>query len=264
MSSAIEELIEDSGGPVIRASLVALVVIAVALALYYANWRTITGLDFTSVWTYRIPLFEGLLVTLGLTAVAAVFGLLSGTVLAILSQSPVAAVRWLVAAHVELFRDTPLLVQLMWIHFALPMLTGYNTTPVESGVLAIALHASAYFTELVRAGIQSVPRTQWDAAYALGLPAWTRWTRVILPPAIRVIIPPLVNLIISFFKGTAILSVLQIGELMGVAARISNETFRPIEIFSFVALVYFVLGYAMSRLTLLLEKRMARGEAEAA
>lgn len=262
--TAIEQLIEDTGGPIIRWSLMALMVIGLILAVSYANWQTIGGLDFSSVWTYRVPLLTGLLVTLGLTAVAALFGLVSGMILAVASQSPITPVRWLVAAHVELFRDTPILVQLMWIHFALPAITGYNTSPIESGVIAIALHASAYFTELVRAGVQAIDRGQWDAAYALGIPGWTRWTRVILPPAIRIILPPLVNLTISFFKATAILSVLQIGELMSVASRISNADFRPIEIFTFVALVYFVIGFAMSRVTLLLEKRFARSDAEAA
>lgn len=261
--SAIEELIEDSGGPAIRAALVIILAGLAVLALYHANWRTITSLDFSAVWTYRVPLMKGMAITLGLTLVAAAFGLLSGTVLAILSQSPFAPLRWLVTAHVEVFRDTPLLVQLMWIHFALPIITGYNTSPIESGVIAIALHASAYFTELVRAGIQAVPKTQWDAAYALGLPAWTRWTRVILPPAIRIIIPPLANLTISFFKGTAILSVLQVGELMSVAGRITNATFRPIEIFTFAAVAYFIVGYGLSRATLSLEKRMARSDADA-
>lgn len=261
--SAIQEIIEDSGGPVIRWGLLLLCLAVVGYALTNANWHTIRGLDFSAVWIYRGALFNGLLVTLGLTLIAAAFGILAGTVLAVLSQSPVGPVRWLVAGYVEVVRDTPLMVQLLWIHFALPIITGYNTTPVESGMLAIALHAGAYFTEVVRAGIQSVPHGQWDAAYALGLPMWTRWTRVILPPALRIVLPPLASLTISFFKGTAILSVLQIGELMSVAGRISNATFRPVEIFSFVALVYLIIGYAFSRLAGRLERYMARSEGRA-
>lgn len=257
--SALDELIEDSGGRVVRYALVVLVVAAVVFILTFANWRTIGGLDFSAIWLYRYPLLVGLGVTLLLTAVAAVSGLVTGTVFAIGSQSPIAPLRWLIVAFVEVFRDTPMLVQLMWIHFALPLLTGINTTPAVSGVICIALHASAYFTELMRGGIQAVPRSQWEAAFALGIPAWTRWTRVILPQAIRIALPPLVSLIISFFKATAILSVLQVGELMSVASRISNATFRPIEMFSFVALVYFVIGYGMSRGALLLEGRLARG-----
>lgn len=261
--SAIDELIEDSGGAIIRVGLVLMVVVLVALALYNANWRVILGLDFSAVWTYRVPLLRGLGNTLMLTVVAAVFGLVSGTLLAVLSQSPYRLVRWIVAAHVEVFRNTPIVVQLLWIHFALPVLTGLNTSPIQSGIIAIALQSSAYFTEMVRAGIQSVPKSQWDAAYALGLSAWTRWTRVILPPAIRIIIPPLVSLTISFFKATAILSVLQVGELMSVAGRISNNTFRPIEIFTTVAFAYFLGGFLLSRLTLRLEKRLARSEGAA-
>jgi len=260
--SAMRELIEDSGAAVIRVALVLLFVASVAFILYSANWRTIAGLDASSVWTYRIPILKGFAVTLGLTVVAAVFGIVSGTILAITAQSTVAPLRWVVAVHVEFFRNTPLIVQLMWIHFALPVLTGYNLSPVQSGVIAIALQASAYFTELVRAGIAAVPRSQWDAAYALGLPARTRWTRVILPPAIRMILPLLANLTISFFKATAIVSVLQVGEMMGVATRIANATFRPVEVLSAVALIYIIAGFGMSRLSLRLERALARSGAE--
>ena len=100
--SAIQELIEDSGAAVIRVALVLLVVAGVAFVLYSANWKTIGGLDASSVWIYRVPILKGFLLTLGLTAVAAVFGMLSGTILAIMAQSPIAPLRWIVAGHVEL------------------------------------------------------------------------------------------------------------------------------------------------------------------
>ena len=173
-------------------------------------------------------------------------------------QSPLKIVRAAVIAYVELFRNTPILVQLIWIHFALPALTGWNTTALQSGILAIAFQASAYFAEIVRAGIESIAKGQWEAAYALGLSSWVRWTRVILPPAIRTMIPPLVNLTISFFKATAILSILQISELMTVANRISNVAFKPIELFTAVAVIYFVLGYLMSQATLRIERVLQR------
>ena len=227
---------------------------------YQLNWELVRSMEFGVVWQYRLPLLKGLGTTLFLTAVAGVLGLFFGTILAILSQSPIAPVRWIVVAYVEVFRNTPILVQLIWIHFAMPVLTGVNTTALESGVLAVTLQASAYFSEIVRAGIQAVPRGQWEAGYALGLPAVTLWTRVILPPAIRMMIPPLVNLTISFFKASAILSVLQVSELMTVTNRISNVTFKPVELFSAAAIVYFVLGYAMSRLTLRLEHSLRQSE----
>ena len=227
---------------------------------YQLNWELIGAMEFGVVWEYRLPLLKGLGITLFLTAVAGVCGLFFGTIFAILSQSPFAPVRWFVVAYVELFRNTPILVQLIWIHFAMPVVTGINTTALESGVLAITLQASAYFSEIVRAGIQAVPRGQWEAAFALGLPSFTLWTRVILPPAIRIMIPPLVNLTISFFKASAILSVLQVSELMTVTNRISNVTFKPVELFSVAALAYFILGYAMSRLTLRLERSLQRSQ----
>jgi len=233
----------------------------VAGLIYQLNWELIRSMEFGVVWEYRYPLIKGLGITLLLTAIAGGLGLFFGTILAVLSQSPLAPIRWLVVAYVELFRNTPLLVQLIWLHFAMPAFTGINTTALESGILAITLQASAYFSEIVRAGIQSVPKGQWEAAFALGLPARTRWTRVILPPAIRTMIPPLVNLTISFFKASAILSVLQVSELMTVTNRISNVTFKPVELFSAAAVAYFLLGYAMSWGTLKLEQslRHSRG-----
>lgn len=238
---------------------VVLVVLLGVLA-YFLNWELLLSLDFSVVWEYRLVLFKGLMMTLGLTIWASVLGLLCGTVLAVASQSPIALLRWLVTAFVEIWRNTPLLVQLIWIHYALPLLTGVNTTAVESGVLAITLQAAAYFTEIVRAGIESVPKGQWEAAYSLALPAKITWIKIILPPAIRTMIPPLVNLSISFFKGTAILSILHISELMTVTNRIANVTFKPIELFSAIAIIYFVVGYAMSKATLRLEYVLQRRE----
>ncbi len=230
-----------------------IVALVLGVVAYFLNWELLLSLDFSVVWEYRVVLLKGLMVTLALTACAAVAGLVCGTMLAIASQTNFAPLRWLVIAFVEIWRNTPLLVQLIWIHFALPLVTGINTTALESGVIGITLQAAAYFTEIVRAGIESVPKGQWEAAYSLALPARIRWTRVILPPAIRTMIPPLVNLTISFFKGTAILSILHVSELMTVTNRISNVTFKPVELFSAIALIYFVVGIVMSKATLRLE-----------
>ena len=237
-----------------------LVLLVLGVVAYFLNWKLLLSLDFSVVWEYREVLLRGLLVTLALTACAAVSGLVCGTILAIASQSNIAPLRWLVIAFVEIWRNTPLLVQLIWIHFALPLVTGINTTALESGVIGITLQAAAYFTEIVRAGIESVPKGQWEAAYSLALPARIRWTRVILPPAIRTMIPPLVNLTISFFKGTAILSILHVSELMTVTNRISNVTFKPVELFSSIAVIYFIVGIVLSKTTLRLEYFLQKRE----
>ena len=237
-----------------------LVLLVLGVVAYFLNWKLLLSLDFSVVWEYREVLLRGLLVTLALTACAAVSGLVCGTILAIASQSNIAPLRWIVIAFVEIWRNTPLLVQLIWIHFALPLVTGINTTALESGVIGITLQAAAYFTEIVRAGIESVPKGQWEAAYSLALPARIRWTRVILPPAIRTMIPPLVNLTISFFKGTAILSILHVSELMTVTNRISNVTFKPVELFSSIAVIYFIVGIVLSKTTLRLEYFLQKRE----
>ena len=231
---------------------ISLAIFLAALA-YKANWELIRALDFSVIWEFRAVFWKGLRLSLIITLVAGTLGVFFGILLAVISQSPIAPLRWIVAGYVEIWRNTPLLVQLFWLYFAVPMMTGFSMSVLATGFLAMTLQASAYFTEIVRAGIESIHRGQWDAAYALGLPAWTRWTRVILPPALRIMIPPMVNLTISFFKATAILSLLQVSEFMTVASRVSNHTFKPIEIFTFAALVYFVIGYAMSRATLRLE-----------
>jgi polar amino acid transport system permease protein len=139
------------------------------------------------------------------------------------------------------------------VHFGLPVLTGISTTALESGFIALTLQSSAYLADIARAGIQAVPRGQWQAARALGLPAWSLWLEVILPQALKVMIPAFANLALSFLNGSALLGLLQVGELMTVAAKISDYTFKPIEIMSAVGLVYLLLNLLVARLARWLE-----------
>ena len=126
--------------------------------------------------------------TLALTAITVVIGYVSGITLAILYQIPFKPLRWMITVHVEIWRNTPLLVQLFWVHFALPVITGVSTSVFVSGVIAMSLQASAYLTEIARGGIDAVPKGQWEAAYALGLPGPTRWLTIILPQAMKIMI----------------------------------------------------------------------------
>lgn len=255
-----DELIEASGGRWIRGGLSLLLVTLLVLAALNLNIRIVQGLDFGILWKYRDALLGGLAMTLALTGAASICGVFFGTMLAIVTQLPMAPARWMAIGYVELFRNTPIVVQVFWIHFALPLVSGVNTTAVTSGIIAIVLQASAYFGEIVRGGIRSVPTGYREASDALGIPVVTRWRRVILPPAFRIMIPPLVNMTISFFKASAILTVLQVGELMTVSTRISNAIFKPIEILTVAACVYFIIGYAISRSTQWFEQALARRE----
>lgn len=218
------------------------------------KWEFVSELNFLDLWPYRVALLRGLMLTLTISVLAIVLGLFFGTILAILQQQPVRWIRWIVKAYVEIARNTPLIVTLFWVHFALPHLTGVNTTALQSGIIAIVFQASGYLADISRAGIQAVPRGQFEAAYALGLTSRTKWLTIILPQALKVMIPPLANVSISFFKATSILSVITVGELMSMGLRVSETNFRPIETLTFCGLVYIVLGTLFSRGTQTLER----------
>lgn len=222
------------------------------------NWDYIASLDFGIVWKYHSQLLAGFGVTLMLLAAASVIGLALGSLLAMASQSRIKLLRWAVVVYVELWRNTPLLVQLFWIHFALPLITGINMTALQSGLIALTANVTAYFSEIVRAGIQTVDKGQWEAARALGLPRRRLWQHVILPQAFRAIIPLLANLLISLLKATAILSMLSINDLMRVTASISNYTFKPIEFLTVAAVVYFLFGSLIGNFGTRLERYLKR------
>ena len=230
----------------------AFVAIAV-LTLISVDWTFVQGMDFGALWPYREALARGIGLTLTVSAAAIGIGLGLGTILAILLQAPIGPFRYIVMAYVEIARNTPLIVQLFWIHFALPLVTGISTSAVQSGFIAVGFQASGYLTDIARAGIQAVPRGQSEACHALGLPARTKWMTVILPQALKIVIPPLANVSISFFKASSILSVLSVGELMSMGMRVSEANFKPIETITFCGLVYVVLGTVFSRATQRLE-----------
>ncbi len=245
--------------------------IAIGLLLYSTiKWQFLSYLDFGIVYTYRVPLLKGLGITLLLTGITMVVGYITGVLMAIAYQIPpfrilwlpwrMAPWRWLIAAHVELWRNTPLLVQLFWVHFALPELTRIPTTVFVSGVIALSLQASAYLTEIARAGIDAVPKGQWEAANSLGLPGPTRWLTIILPQAMKIMIPPLANTAISFFKATTVLSLLAVGELMTISNTIANFTFKQIEVLTAVGVIFYVLGSVFSSATYKLENVLKRSE----
>ncbi len=224
------------------------------------NWEFLSSLDFKVVYTYRTALLKGLGMTLLLTLITMVLAVMIGVTLAILYRIPSRPIRAFVYVYVEVWRNTPLLVQLFWVHFALPEITGYSTPTYVSGVIAMTLQASAYLTEIARAGIDSVPKGQWEASYALAIPRRTIWTAIVLPQAFKIMIPPLANTSISFFKATTILSLLAVDELMTASNNVAAYTFQPFELLTLVGIVYFVLGYIFSSLTYKLETTLKRSD----
>lgn len=240
--------------------------LAVGILVWIAfsiRWSFVGGLEFGFLWAYRWAILQGLLNTIILTAVAMVVGLPAGFVLAAGMRAGFWPIRILAIAYVEVFRNTPLVLQLFWIHYALPSFTGYSTTVFQSGLIAMTLQSSAYLADVARTGIQSVPRGQWEAAGALALPRWSLWVDVVLPQALKIIIPPLANIAIGYFKASAVLALLAVGELMTVGVRIANHSFKPIETLTLIGVIYLVLGYCFSSLTYRLEAIYGKSERRA-
>jgi His/Glu/Gln/Arg/opine family amino acid ABC transporter permease subunit len=238
--------------------------VAILIVLWvatYVKWDFISQLDFTNFWRFRLAIGQGVLNTLLLSGCSVLLGGLAGTALAIGMQLPFRPLRWAIGAYLELFRNTPLLLQLFWVHFALPKLTGISTSPFESGFIAMSLQSSAYLADVARAGIEAVSRGQWEAAAALGFTSRVIWLEIVLPQAFKIMIPPLANIAVGYFKASAMLSLLSVGELMTVATRIAQFTFKPIETYTLVGAIYLVLGAIFSSLTFRLERVYGRAGA---
>jgi polar amino acid transport system permease protein len=212
---------------------------------------------FDVVWANKGFLLAGVVKTLEVTAAALSIGIVAGLIIGI---TRVSARRWLsrtALGYVEVFRNTPALVQLIWVYYCLPLFTGLNFSASLSCIIALALNGSAYIAEIFRAGIQGVDRGQVEAARALGLSYPKTLRKIILPQAFRRMIPPMVNESVALLKFSSLVSILGVADLTYQAQVLSTTTFRPLEIFTGIALVYFVLCTALSYMAGRLERRLA-------
>ena len=203
-----------------------------------------------------IPLLaEGVIVTLEVSSLSAVLGLALGVMLGLgaLSRSPV--IRWLVAAYVDFIRGTPLLIQIFLVFFALPMV-GIRFDEFAAGVVALSLNAAAFVAEVVRGGVGSIERGQSEAAKAIGMRHRQILVYILLPQAYRQMIPPLTNELISLVKNSSLLSVISVYELTRAGQAIISVHFVPFEIYTLLALYYYVLIKALSWLSVQLERRL--------
>lgn len=219
----------------------------------------------TQPWTLLplLPLlWQGLLVTMQVTALAAVLAALLALAGAGLRQSPWAPLRALGAAYVTVFRGTSLLVQLFWLFFVLPLPPfGLSLQPLTVGVLGLGLNGGAYGAELLRGALAAVPRGQHEAALVLGFTPLQRWRRVVLPQALRHALPPATTLLIELLKGSALVSLIGLADLSMRGSQLAEATFATGPVYGLVLLAYFVLAQAIHLLMRLAERRLARGQA---
>jgi polar amino acid transport system permease protein len=202
---------------------------------------------------YRQAFIRAAGVTAELTAGALAIGVAFGLALGLMRSQPHRALRWPAAVYVEFFRSTPALVQLVWIYYALPVLSGAQLGNVPSVILGLGLHSAAYFAEIFRGGIASIHRGQADAARAIGMRPWQAMRRIILPQAARRMLPPFINEVANLVKLTTLGSVIAVAELLHEGENLISDTFRPLEIYTALAVAFALIIFPIIWLSQRLE-----------
>ena len=226
---------------------------------------------FVNVWTtlekyYRFFL-EGVQNTLIIAFFTVLFGTLLGILMAMAKLSGIKPLKWLATAYIEFFRGTPLMVQLMFIFYGLPMIgVSFPDVPFienfqrfAAGIVAMSLNSCAYVAEVIRSGIQAVDVGQMEAARSLGFKKSQSMSLVILPQAIRNILPALGNEFVTVIKESSIVSVIGIADLMFRTNGVKAKNYKTLECLFIAAMIYFVLTFVSSRLISLMERRLRRG-----
>lgn len=199
-------------------------------------------LEFLSQYGDRIA--SGTLITMALTVLAALLAMAIALAAGLMRMARNVAVRGVATVYIEIFRGTSLLVQLYWIFFVLPLF-GITLEKFTAGFVAVGMNLGAYGAELVRGAVQSVPRGQWEAALALNMSPAKRMRRVILPQAVLLMLPSWGNLLIELLKGTALVALISVTDLMFQVKQINGTTFMSAEAFGTALVIYYVLARFM-------------------
>jgi glutamate/aspartate transport system permease protein len=215
------------------------------------------GFDFAILWANAFFLWNGMLLTMQLTALAVSGGLLFGVVLAVLRLSPVRPLAWLVEGYVNFLRSMPLILVIFWFYTLVPKLIGRPVSGFYSVLIAFVMFEAAYYSEIVRAGISSVRRGQIAAAMALGLTNLQAMRYVILPQAVRNMVPVLLTQSIVMLQDTSLVYVVGLRDFLTSADIVASRDNRPTELYMFVALVFLVVCFSASRLVNRLRRRYA-------
>ncbi|QBM17550.1 L-cystine transport system permease protein TcyB [Marinobacter sp. JH2] len=208
--------------------------------------------------TYSDRFIEGALVTLGQFGLAVVVAIVVALISGLMKMARSKAVRGIAVVYIELFRGTSLLVQLYWFYFVMPLF-GVTMDKFTVGFLTVGLCYGAYGAELVRGAIQSVPKGQWEAALALNMSAAQRMKRIILPQALVAILPPWGNLMIEILKGTALVALISVADLMFETRQVNSNTYLSAQAFGTALIIYYIFArFMVTPLMRWLERFMAR------
>ena len=225
-----------------------------------------SGFDFDVIQRSLGYLFrEGMTFTVTLTLIAMTGGIIFGTLLAMMRLSAFKPLSWIAGAYVNLMRSIPLVLVIFWFFFLVPYIGAWvigSNQPIRVGAfysaaITFTMFEAAYYCEIMRAGIQSIARGQVWAGYALGLDYWQTMGRIVLPQAFRNMLPVLLTQTIILFQDTSLVYVISATDFLGAAAKVANRDYRLVEMYTFVAVVYFIVSYSLSLLVKHLQDRIA-------
>lgn len=210
-------------------------------------------------WKFAISILPKIVAALKITVAATfagfLFALILGMLFTLLSRSKVKAIAKITKWMIQFIRNTPLLVQLYFIFYVFPSF-GISLEPFLAGVIGLGLHYSTYLSEVFRSGIDAIPQGQWEASKALNFTKKQTWVTIILPQAFPPVIPVIGNYLITMFKETPLLSAITLVEIMQTAKIIGSGSFRYLESFTIVGILFFLLSYPSSRLIQYMELKL--------
>lgn len=213
--------------------------------------------DFAAVANSADFLWQGFQYSLSLTAFATCFGILFGTLLAMARLSSIKPLNMLASTYVNLFRSVPLLLVIFWFYILVPLISGVQVGAEKSAYITFAIFEAAYFCEIIRAGIQSIPKGQVAAGYAMGFTYGQNMRFVILPQAFRNVVPLLLTQTIILFQDTSLVYVVGATDLLGAASKVASRDYIPVEMYVSVAVIYFIVSFTLSRLVKRLHAKIA-------
>jgi His/Glu/Gln/Arg/opine family amino acid ABC transporter permease subunit len=199
-----------------------------------------------TVWNNLDFLMSGLQMTLFLSAVTLVLAMVLGLILAGFDMSRWRGLRWIGVSFGEIIRNTPILVQLLWVYYVLPIVFGVRIDAVTALIIGLSIYQASFISEVYRSGIQAVPKGHREAAQVLGLTPAQSFRRIVLPQAIRMTLPPLASNFVQLIKFSSLGAVISVNEITRRGMELSSSTFRPLEIFTFIAVVYFFICWPLA------------------
>jgi len=218
------------------------------MASYRFRWDT--------VWNSFDFLMSGLQMTLIISAATLVLAMIGGLLIAGLDMSRWRILRWIGVSFGEIVRNTPILVQLLWVYYVLPIVFGLRIEALVALIIGLALYQAAFISEVYRSGIQSVPIGHREAAQVLGLSPLQSFRRIVLPQAIKMTLPPLASNFVQLIKFSSLGAVISVNEITRRGMELSATNFRPLETFTFIAVVYFLICWPLAMTIRWWERRL--------